>query len=240
VGIYLEFFQIKPLNINTSKEKINLMEAIECIYSRRSVRKFLDKPVAWDLVGQILEAGRAAPSAGNLQNWKFIVILDKEKRKSIADVCLQQYWMANAPVHIVVCSEPIKGKRFYGIRGERLYSVQNCAAAAENMLLTAHSLGLGACWIGAFDEDGLKTTLGIIEEVRPQIILTIGYSDEKPLMPTRYKLENMVHLEKYGNKVKDMAVTLGHHYAAVQSGIGKAKEILEKVNRKIQDKIQGK
>jgi len=210
------------------------MEALECIYTRRSVRKFLDKHVEWDLVGKILEAGRAAPSAGNLQNWKFIVVLEKETRNKIAEVCLQQFWMADAPVHIIICSEPVKGKRFYGIRGERLYSVQNCAAVAENMLLAANSLGLGACWVGAFDEDGLKTALGIIEEVRPQIILAIGYTDEKPLMPIRYKLENIVFLEKYGNKIKDVASTMGLHYEKVQRGINKARDILRKVNEKIQ------
>tara|TARA_Y100000310_G_C20651320_1_gene799582 strand:- start:1364 stop:2005 length:642 start_codon:yes stop_codon:yes gene_type:complete len=209
------------------------MELNECIFTRRSVRKFLDQHVEWDKVGEILEAGRAAPSAGNLQNWKFIVVLEQETRKKIADACLQQYWMANAPVHIIICSEPIKGKRFYGIRGERLYSVQNCAAVAENMLLMAHSLGLGACWIGAFDEDGLKSTLGIIEEVRPQIILAIGYTDENPLVPVRYRLENLVFLEKYGAKIKDLASTMGLHYAKVQRGVGKAKDILDKVNKKV-------
>tara|TARA_Y100000310_G_C20700617_1_gene829547 strand:- start:7740 stop:8381 length:642 start_codon:yes stop_codon:yes gene_type:complete len=209
------------------------MDVRECIYTRRSVRKFLDQHVEWDKVGEILEAGRVAPSAGNLQNWKFIVVLEKDTRKKIADVCLQQYWMTDAPVHIIVCSEPIKGKRFYGVRGERLYSVQNSAAVAENMLLMAHSLGLGGCWVGAFDEDGLSNALGIIEEVRPQAVLTIGYTDVKPLMPTRYKLENVVFLEKYGNRMKDADAVMGLHYAKVQRGIGKAKEVLDKVNKKV-------
>jgi len=212
------------------------MEALECIYSRRSVRRFTDQHVEWDKIGSILEAGRTAPSAGNIQNWKFIVVLDKDKRNKISEVCLQQYWMANAPIHIIICSEPEKGKRFYGVRGERLYAVQNCAAAAENMMLAANSLGLGSCWVGAFDEDALKTELGIIEEVRPQIVLAIGYPDERPLMPMRYKLENIVHLEKYGSKIKDEAMVMGLHYDKVQRGIGKAKDILDKVNQKLRKK----
>jgi len=213
------------------------MDAIECIMTRRTVRKFLEQEVDWDKVGTILEAGRLAPSAGNLQNWKFVIVLEKEKRVAIADACLQQYWMAKAPVHIIIYAIPDRALQFYGVRGERLYTIQNCAAVAENMLLAAHALGLGGCWVGAFDEDKVKSVVGGLEEVRPQIVLAIGYPDEKPPMPTKYKLENIAYQERWkrGSQMKNLDYTMGEYSVFVQKGIKEGKEMLNK----IKDKIKG-
>jgi len=133
-----------------------LMEVLDCITTRRSIRKYLDKPVPWDLVSNVLEAGRFAPSCGNLQNWKFIIVLDDDKRKGLAEASLRQYWMEQAPVLLVVVAEPEKAKRYYGDRGERFYTIQNCAAVATNMMLEAHNLGLGSCWVGALMKKWLK------------------------------------------------------------------------------------
>ena len=210
-----------------------MVDVVELIKSRRTVKQFLPKFVDWDKISKVVDAGRHAPSSGNIQNWKFIVILEPEIKQKVAQASFEQYDISIAGALIVVVSEPEKVERYYGLRGERLYSVQNSAAVAENMLLMAHSLGLGGCWVGAFDEDGLSNALGIIEEVRPQAVLTIGYTDVKPLMPTRYKLENVVFLEKYGNRMKDADAVMGLHYAKVQRGIGKAKEVLDKVNKKV-------
>ena len=208
------------------------MELLECIKTRRSVRKFLDIPVEWDKVGAVADAGRSAPTAGNLQNWKFIIVLDKEKRKAIAEACLKQFWMEKAPVMIVVCSEPEKAKKFYGIRGERLYSIQNCAAAVQNMLLTAHSLGLGSCWVGAFDEDMLKRALGIPEYVRPQAVVPLGYPAEKVPTPMQYQLENIVFMEGWGSKF-NLDSYLGYTSASVRDLIAKGKKVAEKIKKKL-------
>lgn len=214
------------------------MDVFECVTTRRSVRKYLDTPVEWDKVGTVLEAGRAAPSAGNLQNWRFVVVLDKDKRHQIADAALQQSWMKNAPLHIIVCSEPKKAEQFYGLRGERLYSVQNCAAAIQNMLLTAHSLGLGSCWVGAFDEEMLKRVLNIPEEVRPQAIITLGYSAEKAKAPVRYRIEDVVFLETWMNRIKDMDAYFGYTSAKVQKAIVKGKEFLGKLGEITRKKVK--
>ncbi len=128
------------------------MNTEECIKTRRSVRKYKDKQVDWDLITNILDAGKFAPSAGNIQNWKFIVVRKEDVIKKLAKASFDQDWMEDAPVHIVVVGEPEKASRFYGARGERLYTIQSCAAAVENMLLVANELGLGSCWVGAFDE----------------------------------------------------------------------------------------
>ncbi|MBW2977242.1 nitroreductase family protein [Candidatus Woesearchaeota archaeon] len=227
------------------------MDTFECIKTRRATRKYLDVPVAWDLVSNILEAGRYAPSAGNLQNWKFIVILEKPKREAIAEACLKQMWMAEAPVIIVICAEPKKAERYYGIRGERLYTIQNCAAVAANMLLEAHNQGLGGCWVGAFDEEMVKRALAMPEEARPQIILTFGYPDEKVPVPTRFPLEPMTYFERWRGRIQDVPTYFGYFGPKIQKFIKsgeafarkhgkkvaeKTKEVAKKVKKKIQEK----
>lgn len=178
------------------------MDVFECMKNRRSVRKFLEVPVEWDKIGRIMDAARFAPSAGNLQTWKFIVVRDAGKRHKLAEACLKQWWMEKAPIFIVVCAEMRRIRQFYGVRGERLYAMQSCAAAIQNMLLAAHSLGLGACWVSAFDENRVCAVLSIPEdaEIRPQAIIPIGYPDEKPRAPSRLPLENNTYLEMWSKQ----------------------------------------
>jgi len=208
------------------------MEVFECISTRRSIRQYLDIPIEWDKVGTILEAGRLAPNSGNIQDWNFIVVQDEDKRKAIAEASLRQHWMSKAPVYIIVCADLKKSERFYGIRGNRLYSIQNCAAAIENMLLTAHSLGLGACWVGAFDENVVSRVLNIPDHARPQAIITIGYSDENPKEPIRYPLTTVAFLEKYGNRIKDMAAVLHDYSLVMERNLKKGKAVFEKTGKK--------
>jgi len=215
------------------------MDALECIKKRRSIRKFLDKPVEWDKVGKILDAGRYAPSSGNLQDWYFIVVDDKEKRKKLAEASSRQYWMADAPIHIVVCNIVHYAKMYYGLRGERLYSIQNCAAAVENMLLAATALGLGSCWVGAFDENKVCEILQIPDRARPQAIVVIGYAAEQPPEPSRKSLENVTFLNRYGEnagRIKDINYTLGDTSAIFREAAEKGKSFLERLNEKFMKK----
>ncbi len=218
------------------------MDVLDCIKTRRSIRKYLDVPVEFDKLTNIVDAARFAPSSGNVQNWKFIVVFDKGKRKKLAEACLQQFWMEQAPVHIIVCGEPEKARRFYGIRGERLYTIQNCATAIQNILLTAHSLGLGACWVGAFDEDMIKRDFGIPDNVRPQAIITIGYADEDPPAPPKYKIEFMFFFQSWRARIKDAATYFGWTSVgfekAFKEGTESGKGILKKASEKIAEKSQ--
>jgi len=173
------------------------MDTLECIRTRRSVRKYQNKEVSWDDIVTILEAGRMAPSSGNIQNWKFVVIREPVNIKKISEACYNQDWMINAPVLIVITADPEQGERFYGARGEHLYTIQNCAAATENMLLAANALGLGGCWVGAFDEPKVRTLCQLPEQVMTHAILTIGYASEKPLLPPKKRIEWLVGLEKF-------------------------------------------
>jgi nitroreductase len=187
---------VNPVNI-----KMNVFEAIA---TRRTIRKFTSQDIPMEILGVILDAGRYAPSAGNLQNWKFVIVKNKDNRVKVAEAGMQQMWIAEAPVILVVCAEIEKVRQYYGIRGERLYAIQNCAAAIQNMLLTAHALGLSSAWVGAFDETMLRRAVNIPEDIRPQAILPIGYPDEIVPAPTHYMIENVCFFESYGSKIANI------------------------------------
>jgi len=205
------------------------LETLNCIATRRSVRKYKDIPLEFEKIGKILDAGRLAPSAGNLQDWKFILITEEETRKKIAEACLKQYWMQDAPVHIVVVSHPKRVARFYGDKGEKIYNLHNAAAAIQNMLLAAIDQGMGCCWVGAFEEGMLRQALDIPDSAMPQAVLTFGYADEKPPRPPKYTIENVTYIESYGNKVKDIAAYRGYYSEHVQRAIKKGREMVRKI-----------
>ena len=208
------------------------MDVFEAIKKRRCTRKYLSVPVEWEKVGKILDAGRQAPSAGNLQDWKFIVVLDPDKRKDISDACMQQHWMREAPVHIVVCGEPEKAARFYKERGEKLYSIQNCACAAENMFMAATALDLGMAWVGAFDERMIRRVLSIPESSVPYAVLTLGYADETSREPAKYTLENITFFERWGNRLSDESELMGEYSEHVKKALIKAKKFVTKLKKK--------
>lgn len=213
------------------------MEVFECIKTRRSIRKFLDVDIGMDKVGLLVEAGKAAPCAGNLQNWKFVIVKNNNNRHKLADAAFQQYWIASAPVIIVVCAEIEKIEQYYGIRGEKLYAIQNCAAAVQNILLMAHNLGLGACWVSAFDENMVSRVLELPSDARPQAIIPVGYPDEQVPEPMEYTVENVTFLEKWGplHRIKDFPLFIHDHNV-----IGRAKESIEEKIEKAKGKYSSK
>jgi nitroreductase len=173
------------------------MELLDIIKKRRSIRKFKNVLIEKDKLVKVLEAAHWAPTAGNLQSWKFIIVKDKKAREQVAEAAFNQMWLTEAPVLIVVSAFTDKISRYYGVRGERLYAVQECAAAMENMILEAESLGLATCWVGAFDEQAIKRMLDIPGNLRPQAIIALGYADEIPPMPSKYQLRDVVYFERY-------------------------------------------
>jgi nitroreductase len=206
---------------------------------RRSVRKYMDQPIEWEKLGRVCDAGRLAPSAGNLQAWKFVVVTEKDLRKQISEACLKQYWMQTAPAYIVVCAEITKLSRFYGIRGERLYSIQSCAAAAESMILMATGLGLGTCWVSAFDEEMIKRILRIPDFVRPQVIITVGYADEITPEPPKYTLTDVIFLQYYERRRRDPFMSLGFTSHKVEQALKNTQQFLSNAG-KSSDSLIGK
>ncbi len=209
------------------------MDALECIRTRRSVRRFSDVPVEMSKVGEILDAGRLAPSAGNLQTWRFILVVDEDKRRRIAQACLEQHWVADAPIHIVVVADSDETKLYYGERGEKVYSVQNAAAAVQNMLLAAHAVGLASCWVSAFEENQLGSLLDVPPSHRIQAVLPIGYADEKPIEPAKYKIDAVVFLESFGARLLDFPWVLEHYSFHVDKAIKKGMKLFEKAHEKL-------
>jgi nitroreductase len=173
------------------------LEVFEAIYGRRSIRSFKLKPFPEEALTRVLDAGRWAPSAGNVQPWEFIVVREQKLKNGLALAALHQTFIAEAPVVIVVCADLWRARGSYGLRGETLYCLQDTAAAVQNMLLAAYALGLGTCWVGAFDEEAVKATLEIPERYRPVAIIPVGYPDESPGRTPRRSLRSILHMEKF-------------------------------------------
>ena len=216
------------------------MEVFDCIRTRRSIRKYKDQPVPWDNIVEILQAGKYAPFAGNILNCKFIVVKNESKRRAIAEACSQQYWMQDAPIHIVVVGEPEKLERYYGTRGVRLYTIQGAAAAIENMLLTAHSIGLGSCWIGAFDEEEIRSLCNLPEHINVQGIITIGYANEAPEPPPKYRIEHAMFFERWMGRIENPKNALGEWSPAIKKGVTKANKMITKAVGKVKEKFKRK
>ncbi len=176
---------------------------MECIKKRRSVRRYKRKEIPMDDILKILDAGRLAPSAGNIQGWIFIVVRDKEKKKKLAEASYNQNWMADAGAIIVVCADFEKYKFYYGERGERLYAIMDASAAAENMILAATDLGYGSCWVSAFEDEKVMEILGMNPEksIRPLILITIGVPISWPESPPKKKLEAVTRWEDIKTEV---------------------------------------
>ena len=176
------------------------MNVFDCILARHSVRKYDKRDVPNELIGKILEAAIHAPSAGNLQPWEFIVVKDEKIKKELAFAALRQDFIEKAPVVIVVCANIEKAEK-YGERGKRLYCIQDTAAAIENMLLTATSLGLGTCWVGAFEEERMRDLLHIPPNLKIVALITVGFPVpyEKPSKTSRIPFENLTWVDGYGH-----------------------------------------
>ena len=177
------------------------MKFEKALKGRRSVRKYKDKKLSKNALGSILDAARYAPSAGNLQNWRFIVVEDGDTKNKVASGCLGQKWMTKAGALVVVCSDDGDAKRLYKEKSD-FYCRQNIGAAVENMLLKAYSIGIASCWVGAFSREELRKVLKIPENINRDAVLCFGISSEKPEMSKRIELMDLVHFEEWGKLVK--------------------------------------
>jgi len=173
------------------------MDVLEAIKGRRSIRAFKSKAVSTEIVEKLIDAARWAPSAGNIQPWEFIIVRNPEIKRNLAKAALNQSFIEEAPVVIVVCADEIRSSQGYGVRGKTLYCIQDTAAATQNIHLAAYSLGLGTCWVGAFNEEEARKILEIPQGVRPVAIIPVGYPAEKPPARNRRPLNQIIHYEKF-------------------------------------------
>lgn len=162
------------------------MDVFEAMERRHSVRSFEEgRDISEDMVDKLLRYACLAPSAGNVQPWRFIVVRDGEMKRRLSRAALGQGFIAAAPVVVVVCADLAAHASSYGRRGVELYSIQDTAAAIENLLLAATSLGLGACWVGAFREEEASRVLGLRQSLRPMALIPLGYARRPGSQPKK-------------------------------------------------------
>lgn len=168
------------------------MGVMEAIRGRRSIRSFMDRPVEEEKLSAVLEAGRLAPSARNLQDWRFIVVRDPATRKRLAEAARNQEFVGQAPVVIAACGT----SDMVMTCGQPAY-VLDVAIAVDHMTLAAVAEGLGTCWIGAFYEDKVKEILGIPEQIRVVALLPLGYPEQAARPTPRKKLDEILAYERW-------------------------------------------
>lgn len=154
------------------------MDVFEVIKNRRSIRAFKIDRIPEKVIDRLVDALIWAPSAGNLQARKFCFVFNEGIKKALAEASLNQDFICEAPLVIVGCAD-LEKISLYGKRGKNLYSICDVSASIENLLLLAESEGLGTCWVGAFDEGEVAKILNLTDNLRPIVIVPVGYPNEK-------------------------------------------------------------
>ncbi len=174
------------------------MELHESIKKRRSIRRFIDKTIPEEVLTRILDAGRLAPSAVNLQPWRFLVIREPVTKMELVECTRggKHTHLGMGDVIIVACGNE---KECYQRQGNYMKTFAiDVTIALEHMMLAATAEGLGTCWIGAFDEEKVKNLLDIPDPWRVVAMTPLGYPDESPPDRGRKKLNEIVYNEKWG------------------------------------------
>jgi nitroreductase len=169
------------------------MNCLDALMSRRSIRHYTDEPVTDEQVDVLLKAAMAAPSAGNQQPWRFIVVRDRERLQRMSEATPYSGMLARAPLGIIVAGDT-RDEKHPG------YWVQDCSAAVQNLLVAAQAIGLGAVWIGvhpnAEREDNVRAISDVPEGIVPLAMISIGHpAEEKP--PSERFREDFVHKERW-------------------------------------------
>jgi nitroreductase len=169
------------------------MDSLEAIHTRRSIRKYTNDPVSDDTVHELLAAAMSAPSAGNEQPWQFIVVKDRTLLSEVARVNPFAGMAKEAPVAVLVCGDTSLEK-YPG------FWVQDCSAATQNLLLAAHSKGLGAVWTGIHPNQdrvaGFRRLFKLPDPVIPLALVVIGHPAQSVSRQDRYRKER-VHINQW-------------------------------------------
>ncbi len=183
--------------------KRSVVDFFKIIKRRRSIHSFTAGGVTDKEIQILLESARWAPTAGNKQPWRFVVVRRPEiiaKLVESAEIGYSMNFVRKAPVVVVVCADlgiyKKKSKRWQTL-GPALFCVQDTAAAIENLLLTACALGLGACWVGAFYEDRVRDTLRLPKGMKPIALIPVGHTKSKAKPPPKKSLKEIVQYETY-------------------------------------------
>ena len=169
------------------------MDAMENILGRRSIRKYVNKPVPEEVVRQLLDAGMHAPTARNIQPWHFVVVDERDMLDNLSAAHPYAKMLQESTMDILVCGD----RNLQEMDG---YIIQDCSAATQNIMLAAHALGLGSVWLGMYPrEERMKKVgelLNIPSNILPVALISIGYPDESKPLPDRYKSDR-IHFNKF-------------------------------------------
>lgn len=166
------------------------MNLLDIILTRRSIRRYRKDPLPREIIDEILKCAQYAPSAVNKQPWHFIVIDDKKIFNRVMDIHPNSKMLSTASHAIVVCGDE-KTQHDDG------YWIADCGAATQNILLAAHSLRAGSCWVGLYPRQQRMKDMAVLLKLPPHIkpfaLITLGYPDEQKVHPERYKKEKVFY-----------------------------------------------
>jgi nitroreductase len=178
---------------------------IKEIEMRRSIRKYIDKPVNDEKIIELIESARLAPSGSNTQPWNFIIVRSELTKQRLAEASHNQQWMLSAPVFIV-CIADIRCRIAEDVdmslnedspQEELKQIIRDTSISIEHILLEANNLGLGTCWVAWFTQEEIRPILNIPADKYVVGIITVGYTDEKPKARPRKRLEEIIQYENW-------------------------------------------
>jgi nitroreductase len=172
------------------------MDFFDVIRTRRSIRRFDERPVEEEKLAAILEAANAAPSAGNLQAYEIYLLRDQPALTRLAGVIGNMDFFPEAKVVLAFCTNPERSVLRYSDRGRTLYALQDATIACTHAMLAATALGLSSVWVGAFQEQAVAEALSLPASIRPVALLPIGYPGETVEPRSRRSLKELVHSVK--------------------------------------------
>jgi nitroreductase len=176
----------------------NMQELDKVIRKRKMIRKYdQSREVPDKIINKLIDNASRAPSAGHTQVQEFVVIKEPSIKRKLMLASVNQEQVEEAPVLIFVCSNTSRSVGRYGERGKEFYSIIDGAFASMLILLTATNEGLGASFVGAFNDEKVSEILGLPEHVRPIGIIALGYSDEKPARLERIQRDRLIHYERW-------------------------------------------
>ncbi len=181
------------LKLIVNREILEEKMLLESVKKRFSVRKFKEKEIEKEKLNALLKAAQLAPSARNIQPWKFVVVNDKEKRKKLTDICKGQKFVSQAPATIVLCAN---NTDYTMTCGQKAYTIDS-AIAGEHIALQATEMGLGSCWIGAFYHDKMADLINLPDDYKIVGLLPIGYPDVEKKKRSLKPIEEIVSYNSF-------------------------------------------
>ncbi len=170
-----------------------MWDFFETVHRRHSVRKYhTDMPVEEEKLHAILATACAAPSAGDLQAYKIVVVSDRDTRNALRQAASDQAFIAEAPICLVFCCERQRSAEEFGERGKTLYAIQDATIAAAYAQLAVVAAGMGSTWVGYFDDAKVRAALDLESNYEPVAMLSLGYPAELPQPTTRRRLDDVL------------------------------------------------